>query len=158
MFEEMATTCFRRTPAVGFFDITVPGSNARDLVVHTGPAVSPPNDQDGYWQWYLHPHQDDHLLAVHGGRTFWLLNLAWKQPLHRLRLVSEGALLRIPRGTFHRSVSDPQGSVVINQAVREPCISLTQEFRVYNTNKIPRLRRLVAMAATSTLHHPCLAA
>lgn len=42
MFELIPYEKFRDTPAVRFFDITVPTSNARDLVVHSGPAVSPP--------------------------------------------------------------------------------------------------------------------
>ena len=152
MFEEIESTCFRRTPAVRFFDVSVPRSNATDYVVHTGAAVSPPNDEDDNWQWYLHRYQDDNLLVVSGGRTFWLLNLAWDQPLHRLRLVREGTVLRIPRNTFHRSISDPDGSVVVNQAVRDPGFSFKQEFRIYNTRTIPRLRRLIATADKSTLH------
>ena len=35
---------FRETEDVIFYDITVEESNASDLVVHTGSAVSPPND------------------------------------------------------------------------------------------------------------------
>lgn len=151
MFEEIEGTCFRRTPAVRFFDVSVPRSNATDYVVHTGAATSPPNDEDGSWQWYLHRYQDDHLLVVSGGRTFWLLNLAWDQPLHRLRLVREGTVLRIPRNTFHRSISDPAGSVVVNQAIRDPGFSFTKEFRIYNSGTIPRLRRLIARTDSSLL-------
>ncbi|BCU98097.1 MAG: hypothetical protein CM15mV20_1880 [uncultured marine virus] len=35
---------FRETEDVIFYDISVEESNAADLVVHTGPAISPPND------------------------------------------------------------------------------------------------------------------
>lgn len=41
MFELIPYEKFRDTPSVRFFDITVPGSNARDMVVHSGPAISP---------------------------------------------------------------------------------------------------------------------
>ena len=62
MFELIPYQRFRDTPAVRFFDVTVADSNARDLVVHSGPAVSPPDDQEsGAWQFYLHPHQEDNL-------------------------------------------------------------------------------------------------
>ena len=150
MFELLAYERFRDTPAVRFFDITVDTSNARDLVIHSGPAVSPPNDPDsGAWQFYLHPHQEDNLLAASGGRTFYLVNLAWEQPFHIVRLDSGGDILRIPPGTFHRSVSDPDGSVVLNQAVREEGVSLVQEFRVYNSARIPAL-----MAVTSVQSQP----
>ena len=145
MFELLAYERFRDTPSVRFFDVTVNTSNARDLVIHSGPAVSPPNDAaSGAWQFYLHPHQEDKLLAASGGRTFFLVNLAWDQPFHIVRLESGGDILRIPPGTFHRSISDPDGSVVLNQAVREEGVSLEQEFRVYNSSRIPAL-----MAATS---------
>ena len=153
MFELLSYERFRDTPSVRFFDVTVDTSNARDLVIHSGPAVSPPNDPDsGAWQFYLHPHQEDNLLAASGGRTFYLVNLAWEQPFHIVRLESGGDILRIPPGTFHRSISDPDGSVVLNQAVRESGVSLVREFRVYNSARIPAL-----MAATvSTAMKPRL--
>ncbi len=144
MFELLPFQRFRDTPSVRFFDVTVATSNARDLVIHSGPAVSPPDAVDsGAWQFYLHPHQEDNLLAASGGRTFFLVNLAWEQPFHIVRLESGGDILRIPPGTFHRSVFDLDGSVVLNQAVREEGASLVQEFRVYNSAEIPAL-----MAAT----------
>ena len=140
MFELIPYEKFRDTPAVRFFDITVAASNARDLVIHAGPAISPPDEEKtGAWQFYLHPHQEDNLLALHGGRTFYLVNLGWNYPYHIVRLETGGDILRIPPGTFHRSVSDPDGSVVLNQAVREDGVSVLREFRVYNSRRIPRL-------------------
>ena len=83
MFELISYERFRDTPAVRFFDVTIESSNARDLVIHSGPAISPPYDvETGDWQFYLHPHQQDNLLAASGGRTFYLVNLAWEQPFH----------------------------------------------------------------------------
>ena len=64
--------------------------------------------------------------------------LRLQQP-HIVRLETGGDILRIPPGTFHRSVSDPDGSVVLNQAVREEGASVVREFRVYNSRVIPRL-------------------
>jgi hypothetical protein len=148
MFELIPYEKFRDTPSVRFFDITVPTSNKRDLVVHSGPAVSPPDCQEsGSWQFYLHPHQEDNLLAMHGGRTFFLVNLGWNYPYHIVRLDCGGDILRIPPGTFHRSVSDPDGSLVLNQAVREEGASVVREFRVYNSNRIPRLFAVTSKTA-----------
>jgi len=148
MFEMIPYEKFRDTPSVRFFDITVPGSNARDMVVHAGPAISPPNDPvSGAWQFYLHPHQEDNLLAMDGGRTFYLVNLGWNYPFHIVRLESGGDILRIPPGTFHRSVSDPDGSLVLNQAVREEGASILREFRVYNSSRIPRLFAVTSRTA-----------
>ena len=146
MFELLSYERFRDTPSVRFFDVTVETSNARDLVIHSGPAVSPPDDPETCaWQFYMHPNQEDNLLAASGGRTFYLVNLVWKQPFHIVRLESGGDILRIPPRTFHRSISDTDGSVVLNQAVRKPGVSLAQEFRVYNSARIPSL-----MAATTS--------
>ena len=140
MFELIPYEKFRDTPAVRFFDITVADSNARDLVIHSGPAVSPPDEVNtGAWQFYLHPHQEDNLLALTGGRVFYLVNFGWSYPYHIVRLDTGGDILRIPPGTFHRSISDEAGSVVLNQAIRKPGTCVTREFRVYNSRLIPRL-------------------
>ena len=138
---------FRDTPSVRFFDITVPESNVRDLVVHQGPAISPPNSERGYWQFYLHPHQEDNLLAIAGGRTFYLVNFTWNYPYHIVRLETDREILRIPRGTFHRSVSDKNGSTVMNQAVRDVEATVASEFRVYNSGVIPRLLQVTSTSA-----------
>ena len=154
MFELIPYTRFRDTPSVRFFDVTIADSNARDLVIHRGPAVSPPDaEESGAWQFYLHPHQDDNLLAASGGRTFYLVNLAWEHPFHIVRLDSGGDILNIPRGTFHRSLSDPDGSVVLNQAKRNPNACIEREFRVYNSLKIPKLYKVTSKAAARPLLH-----
>lgn len=139
MFELIPYQKFRDTPKVRFFDITISNSNARDLVFHDGPAASPNNSSKGNWQFYLHPKQEDNLLALSGGRTFYLVNFDWEYPFHIVRLESGGNILRIPPGTFHRSVSDPDGSLVLNQAVRKAEAKLENEFRVYDSGKISRL-------------------
>ena len=154
MFELIPYERFRDTPAVRFFDVTIDSSNARDLVIHSGPAISPPNDtKTGDWQFYLHPHQEDNLLAASGGRTFYLVNLAWDEPFHIVRLAAGGDILRIPPGTFHRSVFDLDGSVVLNQAVCEQGASLTRELRVHNSGRIPALRLVTTKGAIRPVLH-----
>ena len=153
MYELIPYHRFRETPQVSFYDITIRNSNARDLVFHDGPAVSPNNTEDGSWQFYLHPHQEDNLMALGGGRTFYLVNFAWEVPFHIVRLASKGDILRIPPGTFHRSISDLEGSVVLNQAIRAVQATIEREFRVYNSAKIPRLRMLTTeMMNCANLH------
>ena len=44
MFELKIYKKFRDTKDVRFFDISITDSNFRDLVIHSGPATSPPND------------------------------------------------------------------------------------------------------------------
>jgi hypothetical protein len=153
MFELISYHRFRDTPKVRFFDITIATSNARDLVVHEGPAISPNNSAEGLWQFYLHPHQEDNLLALSGGRTFYLVNFSWAKPFHIVRLESGGDILRIPPGTFHRSVSDPNGSIVLNQAVRTENATVEREFRVYNSGDIPRLYQATSQGNPPPLLH-----
>ena len=110
---------FRETEDVIFYDISVENSNASDLVIHTGSAVSPPDDVVGAKQFYIHRHQIDHNRVVSGERTFELVNLKWKYPYHIVHLNVQSGALRIPTQTYHRSVSGDTGSIVINQAVRD---------------------------------------
>lgn len=152
MFELISFQRFRDTPSVQFFDITVKDSNARDLVFHDGPATSPNNSAEGAWRFYLHPNQEDNLLVVSGGRTFYLVNFAWEYPFHEVRLDANRHILRLPPGTFHRSVSDPNGSLVINQAVRAQQATVESEFRVYNSADIPRLHRLLTSGLRPLRH------
>ena len=119
---------FRETEDVIFYDISVEESNASDLVVNSGPAISPPDDSVGAKQFYVHGFQDDYNRVVSGERVFELVNYDWKYPYHIVNLnVHNGALL-IPRGTFHRSVSGQYGSIVINQAKRYDGFSAETEF------------------------------
>lgn len=152
MFQLLEFQKFRDTPSVQFFDITVPSSNARDLVSHTGPAISPNDAEDSSWQFYLHPNQEDNLLALSGGRTFHLINFGWEHPYHVVRLNANRHILRIPPGTFHRSESDPDGSIVINQAVRTECATVHSEFRVYDSGAIPKLQQLLASGLQPQYH------
>ena len=119
---------FKETDSVIFYDITVEESNASDLVVHEGAAVSPPDDFAGAKQFYIHSFQDDYNRVVSGTRTFELVNLQWKCPYHIVRLDRSHGALFIPRGTFHRSVSGEEGSIVINQAHRYEGFDASAEF------------------------------
>ena len=118
---------FRETPDVFFYDISVDNNNATDLVEHTGPAVSPP-DENGDKQFYIHYHQVDHNRVLSGGRTFELVNPDWSDPYHIVHLNRDSGALIIPKGTYHRSTSSIHGSIVINQAVRDKDFDHTTEF------------------------------
>ena len=119
---------FRETEDVIFYDISVEESNASDLVVHSGPAMSPPNDSVGAKQFYIHGFQDDYNRVVSGERMFELVNYDWKYPYHIVHLNVHNGALFIPRGTFHRSQSGKDGSIVINQAKRYEGFNPDAEF------------------------------
>lgn len=139
MFELIPYEKFRDTPAVRFFDITVDNSNARDLVtiadrplVHRMSPTRAPGSS-------ISTPSRGQSARFNRGRLFYLVNFGWNYPYHIVRLETGGDILRIPPGTFHRSISDEEGSVVLNQAIRDPGASVAREFRVYNSRLIPRL-------------------
>jgi len=118
---------FRETPQVTFFDAGVRASNGCDVVMHRGSATSPPNDEE-YEQYYVHQFQVDHNLVIEGKRTFTLLNPSWDEPHHVIFLRREMGALQIPIGTYHRSVSGKEGSIVINQSIRKQGFDPNKEF------------------------------
>ena len=119
---------FRETQDVIFFDISVEESNASDLVVHDGAAISPPNDLVGAKQFYIHYHQTDFNRVVQGERQFELVNFDWKYPYHIVHLNRSSGALVIPTNTFHRSISGKEGSIVINQSSRSEGFEHDKEF------------------------------
>jgi hypothetical protein len=119
---------FRETEAVIFYDISIKESNAQDLVIHAGKAVSPPNTLIGAKQFYIHYHQIDNNRVLQGSRVFELINPKWEDPYHIVHLNRHSGALTIPKGTFHRSWSEKEGSIVINQAIRDPEFDENTEF------------------------------
>ena len=118
---------FRETPQVTFFDAGVHSSNGCDVVIHKGSAISPPNNFT-HEQYYVHKYQIDHNLVLEGNRKFTLLNPSWDEPHHVIFLKREMGALQIPIGTYHRSVSGKEGSIVINQSIRKKGFDPRKEF------------------------------
>ena len=130
---------FRETEDVLFYDITIKESNASDLVVHDSAAVSPPDDDLGNKQFYVHYHQIDNNRVVHGSRTFELINFDWNRPYQIIKLTRRSGALRIPKGTFHRSISSDIGSIVINQSERDDLFQTKKEFQPISVIKNEKL-------------------
>lgn len=130
---------FRETEDVLFYDITIKESNASDLVVHDSAAVSPPDDDLGNKQFYVHYHQIDNNRVVHGSRTFELINFDWNRPYQIIKLTRRSGALRIPKGTFHRSISSDIGSIVINQSERDDLFQIEKEFKPVSISENEKL-------------------
>jgi hypothetical protein len=133
---------FRETPAVTFFDASVAGSTGSDVVLHQGAAVSPPDDGE-FPQFYVHHHQVDHNLVLTGSRTFTLLNPTWDQPHHVVHLERAMGALQIPVDTYHRSQSGPEGSLVLNQPLRDSAFSHNEEFLPVSLRERSDLQELI---------------
>ena len=130
---------FRETENVLFYDITIKESNASDLVIHDSAAVSPPDDDLGNKQFYVHYHQIDNNRVVHGSRIFELINFDWDKPYQIIKLTRNSGALRIPKGTFHRSISSDIGSIVINQSERDDLFQTKKEFQPVSVIKNEKL-------------------
>jgi hypothetical protein len=135
---------FRETDSVVFYDISVENSNAQDLVVHTGPAISPPDDVVGAKQFYIHYQQIDHNRVLSGLRTFELVNPTWRYPYHIIHLNRSSGALVIPKMTYHRSYSGADGSIVINQAIRDEDFNPENEFVPVSAAQDAELYRILA--------------
>lgn len=135
---------FRETEDVTFYDISVEDSNASDLVVHSGTAISPPNDIVGAKQFYIHYHQVDHNRVLSGTRIFELVNANWKFPYHIVHLNRQSGALIIPTQTYHRSISGDGGSIVINQAIRDDEFDPEKEFIPVSSGQNTELYNILA--------------
>ena len=134
---------FRKTKNVLFFDITLPKSNASDLVIHDSAAVSPPDDSLGNKQFYIHYHQVDNNRVVHGSRTFELINFDWDRPYQIIKLDRNSGALKIPKKTYHRSVSCDDGSIVINQSERDDLFQAKKEFEPVSVTQHEKLKHIL---------------
>lgn len=134
---------FRETESVIFYDISVEGCNAQDLVIHEGSAISPPNDSVGAKQFYIHYQQTDHNRVLKGERTFELVNPSWRYPYQIVHLNRTSGALVIPPGTYHRSISCEEGSILINQAVRTEEFDAGTEFIPVSSANCPELYKIL---------------
>ena len=130
---------FRETPKVTFFDAGIDSSNGSDVVIHSGEAISPPDNLKDE-QYYVHNHQIDHNLVITGQRKFVLINPTWDEPHHVIYLNRFMGALEIPVGTYHRSTSGEGGSIVLNQPIRDKFFDPKKEFVPQKLNKLELIK------------------
>jgi hypothetical protein len=141
----IALKAFRKTEGVSF-DIFpmefLPRIDGIDRVIHKGGALSPGSVGGIERPWYIHHHQEDNLLVLHGERTAEVFTLEHRRietftvtpdrVLHNGKLAYEGAALVVwPCEVFHRIRSGAEGSASLNFAVRHPGFDINTAFDVY---------------------------
>lgn len=147
LYRIIPLTPFRRTAGVRFDFVpvaAVPRISAIDRVLHEGGAVSPGPVGEVARPWYMHPHQDDNLLVLHGERHVELYSESHGR-LERFRVYpdrledGEGAmiydapcLLVWPVRVFHRIVSGEKGSASLNFAVHYEGFDIRSNFNIYD--------------------------
>lgn len=148
LYRVIPLNIFRRTPGVFFDNVPTkafPNIGAIDRVIHMSRASSPGPVGSIRRPWYMHPHQDDNLIVLHGTRYVELYtrkhgkieNFAVTAELIKMgdRVVYEGAaILCWPRAVFHRVTSLEEGSSAINFAVHHKGLDIRTNFNVYDVN------------------------
>ena len=137
---------FRETPGVRF-DI-VPKSilnetQGVDRVIHHSYAISPGPIGDIGRPWYMHTHQSDHLIVLHGKRHVDLFSVEHGQIEQFVvtpdKIYKNGellcdypAVLSWPPHVFHRIESKKEGSASINFASRYEGYDVKTNFSIYD--------------------------
>lgn len=137
---------FRKTPGVIFDNVPVNAFSkisAIDRVIHEADAISPGPVGEVERPWYMHPHQDDNLVVLHGTRYVDIYTRAQgkvenfvvtpQQIRKNGQMIFDGpAMLVWPRGVFHRIRSMEEGSAAINFAVHYEGIDIRTNFNIYD--------------------------
>lgn len=148
----------RRTPKVWFdaLDLAQISPVASiDRVIHGPGALSPGSAGSVERPWYMHPHQEDNLMVLHGTRFVEIYTAAHGR-IERFtvtpdRISREGgrtyegaAMLVWPRNVFHRIVSCPkEGSASINLAAHFEGFDIRTNFNVYDLDPATGAYRVV---------------
>ncbi|MEJ2587374.1 MAG: hypothetical protein P8165_07280 [Deltaproteobacteria bacterium] len=145
LYAVIPLTNFRNTPGV-MFDFVPEGLVSRissiDRVIHANKAISPGPVGGVDRPWYMHPHQDDNLVVMHGKRHVELYTpghgrieafVVTPQTIERegAVLYQGGAMLVWPRNVFHRIQSGEEGSASMNFAVHYEGFSIRTNFNIY---------------------------
>lgn len=145
-YRVIALKPFRKTEGVAF-DILpkglVPRIDGVDRVLHRSGAVSPGPVAGVERPWYLHPHQDDNLMVLHGRRFVDIcregatrvlsFEVAPDEIVKEGKVVHRGgAMLVWPRGVFHRIRSADEGSASVNFATRHEGFDIRTNFSIYD--------------------------
>ena len=148
---------FRRTESVAFDFVPIralPSINAIDRVMHQGGALSPGPVGDVKRPWYMHPHQDDNLVVLHGTRHVDIFTreqgiehfvVGPDKIVKGKELLLDGpAMLVWPRRVFHRIRSEDEGSASLNFAVHYEGFDIRTNFNIYDldteTGKVRLIR------------------
>ena len=147
----------RRTANVSFdfFPLrAIPRIDAIDRVIHGAGAFSPGSVGEVERPWYMHPHQDDHLIVLHSTRDVEIYTPAHGrverfivepdriemngEPLH-----DGPAVLVWPFGVLHRAISGELGSASLNLATHHKGFDINTNFNVYDLD--PETGRLACI-------------
>ena len=116
-----------------------------DRVIHDSNAVSPGTINGVERPWYMHRHQGDNLLVLHGQRHIDLYSVehgkvekfvVTNNEIYKNGelLVQGPAMLVWPPYVFHRIESKEEGSASLNFAYRDPDFNVDDNFSIYDVD------------------------
>jgi len=116
-----------------------------DRVIHDGFAVSPGSVSGVERPWYMHKHQGDNLVVLHGERHVDLYNVDHgkvesfvvtpdKIYKNGVLISDHPSMLVWPPNVFHRVESREKGSASLNFAYREEGFDVKDNFSIYELN------------------------
>jgi len=126
-----------------------------DRVIHGPGAFSPGSVGDVERPWYMHPHQEDNLMVLHGTRFVEIytpehgrierFTVTPSGVSHENGNAFEGAVMLVwPCRVFHRIVSCPrEGSASINLAAHFEGFDIRTNFNVYDLDPATGRSRVV---------------
>ncbi len=135
----MGKTAFDYIPLAAIAHI-----DALDRVLHQPGAYSPATVGDVQRPWYMHQHQEDNLVVLHGTRYIDLYHTehgkveSFVVTPHRIEkdghvLYDGSAMLVWPCNVFHRVIScEKEGSASLNLAVHHEGFDIRTNFSVYD--------------------------
>lgn len=116
-----------------------------DRVIHISNAVSPGPVGTTERPWYMHRHQGDNLVVLHGERHVDLYSEEYGKMEHFVvtpdKIIMNGevicdqpSILAWPANVFHRVESKENGSASLNFAYREEGFNIDDNFSIYELN------------------------
>ena len=147
LYRIIALRMIRQTEGVDFHAVPLGALEhigAIDRVLHGKGAISPGAVGDVERPWYMHTHQADNLLVLHGERYVEIYTAAHGRvesfvvAPHRIEkngaaVLSGAGMLVWPVGVFHRIISSAEtGSASVNLAVHYAGFDMRTNFNVYD--------------------------
>lgn len=146
LYRIIPLTLLRRTSQVTFDCVpldVLPRIDAIDRVLHEGGATSPGPVGEVDRPWYMHPHQADNLIVLHGTRHVEIYTpdhgrieefVVTPNEIRRNGqvIVQGGAMLVWPRFVFHRIRTGEEGSASLNFAEHYPGFDIRTNFNIYD--------------------------
>lgn len=158
LYRVIALSPLRRTQGV-WFDMVPPQAlpriDAIDRVIHEQGAVSPGAVSDTERPWYMHQHQEDNLMVLHGTRHVDIYSASHGKVesfsvspnliLKAGKVLYDGpAMLVWPVKVFHRIRSDAStGSASLNFAVRYEGFDIKTNFSIYDLDPATGAYRVI---------------